>query len=122
MFVKTGDNVEIISGNEKGKQGTVIKAFPRENKVLVKDINVSKKHQKPTNMNPQGGIVNQEVAINVSNVKIAKKTAAKKSTAKKTTAKKSTAKKTTTTKKTTAKKSTAKKTTTKKSTTKKTTK
>lgn len=82
MFVKTGDNVEIISGDDKGKQGTVLKALPSENKVIVKGIHVVKKHSKPTNTQPQGGIVDVERPINVTNVKVVKKTT-KKSTDKK---------------------------------------
>ncbi|MFD1472578.1 50S ribosomal protein L24 [Companilactobacillus mishanensis] len=85
MFVKTGDNVEIISGDDKGKQGTVIQALPRENKVIVKGVNVVKKHSKPTNTQPQGGIIDVERPINATNVKIVKGSAKKTSTAKKST-------------------------------------
>ncbi|GKQ42252.1 hypothetical protein RD055328_01750 [Companilactobacillus sp. RD055328] len=113
MFVKTGDNVTVIAGNDKGKEGKVLKVFPKAGKVIVEGINVAKKHQKATNEQPNGGIIDSEMPINVSNVSLAKK-AAKKSTAKKTT----TAKKATTTK-TTAAKPAAKKTTTKKTTSKK---
>ncbi|MGR3742239.1 50S ribosomal protein L24 [Companilactobacillus sp. DQM5] len=94
MFVKTGDNVKVISGNDKGKEGKVLKVFPKNDKVLVEGINVAKKHQKPTNQEPNGGIVDAEMPISVSNVALAKKSA-KKTTTSKTTTKKTTAKKTT---------------------------
>lgn len=109
MFVKTGDNVTVISGNDKGKEGKVLKVFPKTDKVIVEGINVAKKHQKATNENPNGGIIDSEMPISVSNVSVAKK-AAKKSTAKKTTTKKAA----TTTKKATTAKTTTKKTTSKK--------
>ncbi|MDO1604547.1 50S ribosomal protein L24 [Lactobacillus sp. YT155] len=130
MFVKTGDNVKVISGSDKGKEGKVLKVLPKANKVVVEGVNVAKKHQKPTNDEPNGGVIDAEMPIAVSNVALAKakKAAAKKTTtkstaAKKPAAKKTTAKKATTTKKTTAAKSTTKKATTaKKTTTKSTTK
>jgi len=68
MHVKKGDTVFVITGKDKGKKGRVISAFPRENKVLVEGINMVKKHAKPSQANPQGGIINQEAAIHVSNV------------------------------------------------------
>lgn len=85
MFVKTGDNVEIISGDDKGKQGTVIKAMPSVNKVVVKGVHVVKKHSKPTNTQPQGGIVDVERPIDATNVKVVKGSAKKTTTAKKST-------------------------------------
>ncbi|WP_125768908.1 50S ribosomal protein L24 [Companilactobacillus furfuricola] len=85
MFVKTGDNVEIIAGDDKCKQGTVIKALPSENKVVVKGVHVVKKHSKPTNTQPQGGIVDVERPIDATNVKVVKGSAKKTSTAKKST-------------------------------------
>ncbi|KRL65988.1 50S ribosomal protein L24 [Companilactobacillus versmoldensis] len=85
MFVKTGDNVEIITGDDKGKQGAVLKALPAENKVIVKGVHVVKKHSKPTNTQPQGGIIDVERPINVTNVKVVKGSAKKTTTAKKST-------------------------------------
>lgn len=57
LHVKTQDKVYIISGKDKGKVGTVIKVFPKQGKVLVEGINLVTKHLKPTQMNPQGGVV-----------------------------------------------------------------
>ncbi|ENH97790.1 50S ribosomal protein L24 [Gracilibacillus halophilus YIM-C55.5] len=68
MHVKKGDKVQVISGKDKGKQGTIIAAYPKKERVLVEDVNVVKKHAKPSQENPQGGIINQEASIHVSNV------------------------------------------------------
>ena len=55
-------------GKDKGKKGTVTKVFTKANRVLVEGVNVITKHQKPTAMNPQGGIINKEAPIHISNV------------------------------------------------------
>jgi large subunit ribosomal protein L24 len=68
LHVKKDDNVIVISGKDKGKKGRVIAAFPRENRVLVEGVNIVKKHARPSQANPQGGIIEQEAAIHVSNV------------------------------------------------------
>jgi large subunit ribosomal protein L24 len=68
MHVKKGDKVMVISGKEKGKTGTIIAAFPKKDRVLVEGLNLVKKHMKPNQANPQGGIVSQEASIHVSNV------------------------------------------------------
>ncbi|MFY4777172.1 50S ribosomal protein L24 [Metabacillus sp. RGM 3146] len=68
MHVKKGDKVMVISGKDKGKQGTVLEAYPKKERVLVEGINIVKKHAKPTQENPQGGILNQEAPVHVSNV------------------------------------------------------
>lgn len=68
MHVKKDDNVIVITGKDKGKKGRVIAAYPAKNRVLVEGINMVKKHTKPSQVNPQGGILNQEAAIHVSNV------------------------------------------------------
>lgn len=68
LHVKKEDNVIVISGKDKGKKGRVIAAYPSENRVLVEGINMVKKHAKPSQSNPQGGILNQEAPIHVSNV------------------------------------------------------
>ncbi len=67
MKIKKGDNVIVITGNGKGKTGEVLKALPKENKVLVSGVNLVKKHNKPSQNTP-GGIVTKEAYINVSNV------------------------------------------------------
>lgn len=68
MRVKKGDTVVVIAGKDKGKKGSVVKVFPKTNKVLVEGANVITKHQKPTAINPQGGIINKEAPIHISNV------------------------------------------------------
>ena len=68
MHVKKGDKVMVISGKDKGKTGVVLAAFPKKSRVLVEGINIVKKHSKPSQLNPQGGINDQEAAIHVSNV------------------------------------------------------
>jgi large subunit ribosomal protein L24 len=74
MKIKKGDIVHVISGKERGtldnpaKRGKVLKVFPETNRVLVERINMIKRHQRPTRTNQQGGIIEREAAIHVSNV------------------------------------------------------
>lgn len=68
MHVKKGDKVKVLSGKDRGKTGTVLEAFPKKERVLVEGVNLIQKHAKPSQDNPQGGILNQEAAIHVSNV------------------------------------------------------
>jgi large subunit ribosomal protein L24 len=68
MHVKKGDTVIVITGKDKGKKGRIIAAFPKANRVLVEGVNMVKKHAKPSQTNPQGGIIEQEAAVHVSNV------------------------------------------------------
>lgn len=68
MHVKKGDKVMVITGKDKGKTGTVLAAFPKKDRVLVEGVNIVKKHSKPSQVNPQGGINSQEATIHVSNV------------------------------------------------------
>lgn len=68
LHVKKDDTVIVITGKDKGKKGRVIAAYPRENRVLVEGVNMVKKHAKPSQANPQGGILTQEAPIHVSNV------------------------------------------------------
>lgn len=68
MHVKKGDKVQVISGKDKGKQGTILVAYPKKDRVLVEGVNMVKKHAKPSQDNPQGGIIEQEASIHVSNV------------------------------------------------------
>ena len=67
LKIKKGDNVKVITGDDKGKTGNVIKVFPDIRKVLVKGINEKKKHQKPTK-EKKGGIITIERPIDISNV------------------------------------------------------
>lgn len=68
MKIKKGDKVQVMTGAYKGTVGEVLAAFPKENKVIVEGVNVVKKHMKPTQANPDGGIVEKEAKINVSNL------------------------------------------------------
>ncbi|MBH0231783.1 50S ribosomal protein L24 [Halobacillus yeomjeoni] len=68
MHVKKGDKVMVITGKDKGKQGTILEAYPKKERVLVEGVNEVKKHAKPSQENPQGGILTQEAPIHVSNV------------------------------------------------------
>jgi large subunit ribosomal protein L24 len=70
MKIKKNDNVIVISGNSKGKTGKVLKVFPKEQRVIVEGINLRKRHTKPSQGNPQGGILEKESPINASNVMI----------------------------------------------------
>ena len=68
MRIKKGDKVKVITGAYKGTIGEVTKAFPKEYKVIVEGVNMVKKHLRPTQQNPDGGIVEKEAKIHVSNV------------------------------------------------------
>lgn len=68
LHIKQGEKVKVISGKDKGKEGVILKAMPAQERVIVEGVNIVKKHAKPSQENPQGGILNQEAAIHVSNV------------------------------------------------------
>lgn len=68
LKIKKGDTVKVISGAAKGSEGVVAEVLPSDNKVIVEGINKVKKHTKPSAANPQGGIVEVEAAIHISNV------------------------------------------------------
>lgn len=68
LHVKKGDTVSVLSGNDKGKTGKVLRVFPDKERVLVEGVNVRTKHQKPNQEFPQGGRVEREMPIHVSNV------------------------------------------------------
>ena len=68
MHVKTGDTVIVIAGKEKGKKGKVIATYPKKDRVVVEGLNLVKRHTKPSQNNPQRGIITKEAAIHVSNV------------------------------------------------------
>ena len=67
MKIQKGDMVKIISGNDRGKSGRVIKVFPNKDRIIVEGINVVKKHSRPSQENPQGGILEKEMSIHISN-------------------------------------------------------
>lgn len=70
MKIKTGDTVIVLSGDDKGKIGKVLKAMPKENKVLVEGVNAAKKHVKPSQANPQGTVKDINLPIDASNVAV----------------------------------------------------
>ena len=102
MKVKVGDTVRIITGDDKGKEGKVLKTYAKKNQVVVEGLNIVKRHSKPRTNEDKGGIFDIEAPIHVSNVKVVENTKAKVKEAKvkevkaeeKKPAKKTTAKKT----------------------------
>ncbi len=68
MKIRKNDNVMVIAGNHNGKTGKVLKVFPQKSRIIVEGINLRKKHTKPSQTNPQGGIIEKEASIHVSNV------------------------------------------------------
>ena len=69
--IKKGDKVVVLSGKDKGRSGEVVKAMPKEGKVIVSGINVHARHRKPSQQSPQGGIERKEAPLHVSNVALA---------------------------------------------------
>ncbi len=70
MKIKKNDNVQVIAGNNNGKTGKVLKVFPETNRVIVEGVNIRKRHSKPSQKNPQGGIIEKELPIDASNVMV----------------------------------------------------
>ena len=70
MKIKKGDKVKVIAGDDKGVVGEVVAVLPKSNRVIVEGVNINKKHAKPSNENPDGGIINKQLPINASNVKL----------------------------------------------------
>ena len=70
MKIRKNDMVMVIAGNDRGKTGKVLKVFPKDFRVIVEGINLRKKHRKPNQKNPQGGIQEKEAPINASNIMI----------------------------------------------------
>ena len=68
--IKTGDKVRVISGDHKGSEGKILKLFIDKDKAIVEGVNVIKRHTKPNAQNPQGGIVEKEAAIHISNLSL----------------------------------------------------
>ena len=69
--IKKGDRVVILSGKDKGRTGEVVRAMPKDGKVIVSGINVHARHRKPSQTNPQGGIERKEAPLHISKVAIA---------------------------------------------------
>ena len=68
MHIRRGDRVKVIRGNYAGTEGTVLRVLPQENRVVVEGVNQRKRHMRPTQDNPDGGIVTFEAPIHASNV------------------------------------------------------
>ena len=70
MKIKKGDNVLVLAGNDKGKAAKILKAFPKERKILVEGVNLKKRHVKPRKEGEQGQVIPVPMPLDISNVKI----------------------------------------------------
>jgi large subunit ribosomal protein L24 len=70
LKIVKGDRVRVLSGKDRGKEGVVMRALPAEGKVIVEGVNTAKKHQRPTRMTMQGGIIDKDMPIDASNVAV----------------------------------------------------
>ena len=70
LKIKSGDNVTVIAGDHKGSEGKVLSVIIEKNKAIVEGVNMIKKHEKPSANNPQGGIVEKEAPIHISNLSL----------------------------------------------------
>ncbi|MFQ5582885.1 MAG: 50S ribosomal protein L24 [Calditrichia bacterium] len=68
--IKKNDTVLVISGNDRGVRGKVLKVFPARDRIIVEGVNLIKRHTRPTQQMPQGGIIQKEAPIHISNVKV----------------------------------------------------
>jgi len=68
LKLKTGDNVRVIAGDQKGKEGKITRVFIEKNRAIVEGVNLVSKHTKPSAQSPQGGIVKKEASLDVSNL------------------------------------------------------
>jgi large subunit ribosomal protein L24 len=66
--IRKGDRVVVLTGKDKGRQGSVLKVFPKESRVVVEGLNMVQRHTRPSQGDPQGGIKNKEAPLHVSNV------------------------------------------------------
>lgn len=70
MKIHKNDNVRVIAGNSRGKSGKVLKVFREDRRVIIEGVNIIKRHARPSQKNPQGGIVQKEAPINAANVMV----------------------------------------------------
>jgi len=70
FHVRSGDTVMVISGNHKGKTGQITKMLPEKERAIVEGVNIVKRHIKPSQENPQGGIIEKEAPIHLSNLMV----------------------------------------------------
>lgn len=68
MRIKKGDTVRVITGEDRGKEGKILKVFPDKGRIIVEKVNMIKRHTRPSKMVPQGGIIEKEAPINATNV------------------------------------------------------
>ena len=71
LHIKKGDNVVVINGNSNGQKGKVLEVIRKTNRAIVEGVNMVKKHTKPNSKNPQGGILEQEASVHISNLLLA---------------------------------------------------
>ena len=70
LKIKSGDTIRVIAGDHKGSEGKVLKVLIDKNKAIVEGVNMVKKHTKPSAQSPQGGIVEKEASIQISNLSL----------------------------------------------------
>ncbi len=70
LKIRKGDRVRVLTGKDRGKEGTVLRAFPKDAKVIVSGVNVAKRHRKPTSATNVGGIIDKDMPIDISNVAV----------------------------------------------------
>jgi len=68
--IRKGDRVVVLTGKDKGREGSVTKVLPKESRVVVEGLNMVQRHTRPTQMDPQGGIKNKEASLHLSNVAV----------------------------------------------------
>lgn len=68
--IKKGDQVVVLAGKYRGRAGRVLRVDPKKNRIVVEGVNVIKRHTRPTQRNPKGGILEKEASIHISNVKL----------------------------------------------------
>ena len=68
LTIRKGDRVHVIAGKDKGKEGKVLRSMPEKERIVVENVHMIKKHKRPSQKNPQGGIIEMEGTIHVSNV------------------------------------------------------
>lgn len=68
MYVRKGDTVVVITGRDKGRRGRILRVIPKEERVVIEGVNVRKKHQRANSRNQQGGIIEREMPVHISNI------------------------------------------------------
>lgn len=70
LHIHKNDNVLVVAGNARGKHGKVLKVFPAKRRVIIENVNIVKRHTRPSQKNPQGGVQQKEASIHASNVMV----------------------------------------------------